>query len=282
MQDLIVGYGYCGRLLAQHLQQAGRSVLVWSRTPPVDDPVDHQVIDLDQDDWAIQQPIDTVYYLAPPQRHGQTDERLARFLARLTDRPKTIIYFGSSGVYGNHHGQWVTEQSSLYLQFDRQQRRYHAEEQLFDYCRGDAINLACLRIAGIYGPGRLPVEKARQQKPVIDPASAPYSNCIYVADLIKIAVELGTTLQGQHRVNVSDGQPNPMGQIQQNVADALKIPRAPTVDYDPYYQAATPMVREFLASSKKIDNHYLTTLCLKLQLTSLMDGINASLLSHHG
>jgi nucleoside-diphosphate-sugar epimerase len=82
-------------------------------------------------------------------------------------------YLSSVGVYGDHGGALVTEQSELRPKSRRARRRRRAEEQWRELAReaaaaagaggaeeaGAALHI--LRLPGIYGPGRGPLEKVR-------------------------------------------------------------------------------------------------------------------------
>ena len=136
MNNLIVGYGYCGYYLAHALLRKGHAVTVCSRTKP--EPsfyypgIDHYYIDVAVKDQKTfeHKKYDVVYYLIPPPRQGKKDLTLSAFLANTRFKTSAIVYFGSTGLYGNHNGQWVTETSDLHLETDRQYRRLDAEQQL--------------------------------------------------------------------------------------------------------------------------------------------------------
>ncbi|BCA94512.1 NAD(P)-dependent oxidoreductase [Legionella antarctica] len=252
MHHLILGYGYCGYYLAQELLNKNQQVTALSRhlNPELKLPrLRHLIHDLNQPlNWTESDTI--IYYLIPPPSQGEKDTFLSQFLSHSVVRAKKIIYFGSSGVYGNHKGEWVNEDSRCFINNSRQLRRLDAEQQWLSYCNQNGMQPILLRIAGVYGPERLPVEAAKNQTPVIEKDKAPYTNHIYVRDLVAISYLLAQCQRPHFLYNIADGDPQPMGTIQQQVAKALGIKPAPYESWEQAWERASPMKREFMQGSK--------------------------------
>lgn len=285
MNHLILGYGYCGFYLAKQLLQQGQSVTAISRELNplfVLEGLKHIATDII--DYCPSQLSDTsdtiVYYMIPPPSHGIDDSLLNAFLQSTSIKPAKVIYFGSSGVYGDHQGKLVNEQTSCHLHYDRQYRRLDAEKQWQDFCQHHAIDCVILRVAGIYGPGRLPIDKAQAQSAIINRNQAPLSNHIYVNDLSHIAVLLALHSKAKGIYNIADNQPKVMGTLQQYVATHLGLPKAPTQSFEQAWQEASPMKREFMRASKQLSIDRLqSTLGKSLQLTPLLIGIQESIIT---
>lgn len=280
MHHLIIGFGYCGYYLARHLTKNGQTVTVLSRHV---DPL-FALKGLKHVCHDIQQPLiwDTpntiVYYLIPP-IGNEADEGLKHFLAQSRLNASKIIYFGSSGVYGNHQGAWVDEFSSCHTDGLRQQRRLDAEKQWINYSQQQSIPAIILRIAGIYGPSRLPIEAAKAQTPIAFPESASFTNHIYVEDLATIAWQLALNVNSTTRFNIADGNPTPLGTLQQQVATMLLFPQAPYTSWEEVWTNASPMKKEFMKASKRLSIQTLHHHLPLLQLTSLAEGVRLSLIS---
>ncbi len=255
MHHLILGYGYCGYYLAQELLKNGQHVTAVSRhlAPELQLPqLTHCSHDLSQPfQWTENNTI--IYYLIPPSPHGDKDSFLSQFLKRNTLQAQKIVYFGASSVYGDHQGAWVNEQSSCIRGHSRQLRRIDAEQQWLAYCKKNNIALLLLRIAGIYGPQRLPIDAAKAQTPIIESNEAPLTNHIYVRDLARISYFLACANTTDSVYNVADGNPQPMGTLQQLVAQRLKVQQAPYESWQQAWDRATPMKREFMQSSKRLN-----------------------------
>lgn len=280
MHHLILGYGYCGYYLAQELLKHNQQVTALSRhlDPELKLPrLEHFTHDLHQPfHWTESDTI--IYYLIPPPSQGETDIFLSQFLSHSVVKAKKIIYFGSSGVYGNHEGDWVNEQSTCFIDNSRQLRRLDAEQQWLSYCNQNSIQPILLRIAGIYGPQRLPIEAAKAQTPIIEKDKAPYTNHIYVKDLAVISYLLAQCRTPHSLYNIADGAPQPMGTIQQQVAKALSIKPAPYESWQNAWERASSMKREFMQGSKRLQIDRLKqSLGSNLSLSSLSDAIQHSL-----
>lgn len=280
MPHLILGYGYCGYYLAKELLSQGESVFAVSRQrkPQWDLPkLNHLTYDLTLPfDWT--QENTTVYYLVPPNEEGEEDNLLTCFLHKAQLQAIKIIYFGSSGVYGNHHGRWVTEESSCIVHSSRQKRRLHAETLWQNYCVQQKIPLILLRIGGIFGPDRLPIAAAKMQTALIERNKAPYINHIYVKDLATIAYLLAQTPTLYTVFNIADGRPQRMGHLQQRVAQLCQYEPAPYEDWSSIWEKASPMKREFMQNAKRLDVQRLKhTLGLRFNFTSLHDALLQSL-----
>jgi len=253
MHHLIIGYGYCGYHLALQLLQQGEAVTAVSRHRDEQfflPKLTHQLIDIAQGiNWSNQ---DTVlYYLAPPLPIGNEDHLLEQFLHHSQLTVRKVIYFGSSAVYGNQQGQWVDEQTPCPISHDRQQRRLHAEQQWQRYCQQADIDCVLLRVAGIYGANRLPIAAARQQAPLLKTEHAPWTNLVYVNDLIHSVIQLAKSV-ANGVFNIADGNPQPMGTLQRLTAQRLNLPAAPQQDWQIILEGASEMKQEFMQANKRL------------------------------
>jgi hypothetical protein len=108
-----------------------------------------------------------VLYTVPPAQTAASDVRLERLLAALEPPPVAFVYVSTTGVYGDRGGEAVDEQTAVAPGTARAERRVAAERLLDSWCRERGVRLAVLRVPGIYGPGRLGVERLRAGMPVI-------------------------------------------------------------------------------------------------------------------
>lgn len=252
IEHVLMGYGYCASFLAKELLAFNLKCLAISRHPlkTTIPGLLHACCDLNDEIPNLEHPY-VLYYFIPPSS-ADKDPLLAHVLNHLKPKPIKIIYLGSSGVYGEHHGQWVNESSECLIKSPRQLARLHAESLVHDFCRQHKIPGTCLRIAGIYGPNRIPMDAAHQQTPVITKTQAPFINHIYVQDLAKILLQLGSHISFNGTLNIADGNPMVMGQMQQMLAQMLDLPLAPEIDFHEIWQQASVMKKEFMSQNKKL------------------------------
>ncbi|HEX6928962.1 MAG TPA: NAD-dependent epimerase/dehydratase family protein, partial [Gammaproteobacteria bacterium] len=209
---------------------------------------------------------------APPPSSGRTDSRLANLLDHLPP-PEALVYLGTTGVYGNHAGGLVDETASLEPVTDRARRRLDSENRVRAWAGEHGVMAAVLRVAGIYGPNRLPLDRLRAGQPVPEPADTGPGNRIHVDDLAAAAIAVA----GQDGAwNVSDGDPMSVADFHDHVADLAGLPRPRRVPLaSPGISAG---MRSFLRESRRIDNRKLLALPgFRLHYANPVDGIKASL-----
>ncbi|WP_322521800.1 NAD-dependent epimerase/dehydratase family protein [Guyparkeria halophila] len=260
---VLVGYGDVARRLAHRLTD---HELVAIGRHPADCPAGHQgrwqsvTIDLDDEDHlpAEATPQGAIWiYLAPPPRRGQTDTRLAKWMAEASNPPSGLIYISTTGVYGDRGGNWVDESTPPAPAHDRGHRRLNAEGQCQRYAQANQIPACTLRVTGIYACDRLPVDKVRQGTPVPAGPEAPWSNRIHAEDLSDILrllidrIETGHPLTGTF--NVSDNQPTPTNVTYRQIAAHFGLPQPPEASLATVLEQASPMAREFLSESRRVD-----------------------------
>ncbi len=218
---------------------------------------------------------DIIYYFAPPPREGKTDPRLAGFLEALGPvHPQRLIYISTSGVYGDCAGAWVDETTPVNPQTARATRRVAAENQLQAWGGPWII----LRAPGIYGPGRLPLDKVRAGEPVLRDEDCGWSNRIHIEDLAGAAVRAATQGTVRTLYNVSDGHPIKMAAYYTAMAQLLDLPAPRQVDWATAQREFSAMRLSFLAESRRVDSSRIRMqLGLKLLYPDLYNGLKASL-----
>jgi len=195
-----------------------------------------------------------VLYTVPPPKQGTDDPRIRAFLAALETRfPSRLVYLSTTGVYGDCSGDWVTEMRPARPRTERARRRWSAEQALRSWSEFSGVPVTVLRVAGIYGPGRLPLERIRRGLPVLREAESPFSNRIHVDDLARacLAAASGDGPGGVY--NASDGRPGTLTGFLRAVADRYGLPPPPEVSRKDAGAALTPELLSFLEESRRID-----------------------------
>ena len=217
-----------------------------------------------------------VFYFAPPPPAGQQDLRMRAFLDTLRGEMsvRRIVYISTSAVYGDCQGAWITETQPLNPATPRGHRRQDAEQQLLAWSRAQATQWIILRVPGIYGPGKLPLERLRKGTPVLREEDSPYTNRIHADDLAAICVAAMHSSIFNTVYNVSDGQPSNMTDYFFRVADAAGLPRPPVVNCEEAQAVLSPGMLSFLQDSRRMDNSkLLRELGIELQYPDLAAGL---------
>lgn len=280
---IILGCGDIGRRVAALWQAGGANVagLVQSElSRNALKSAEIGLLDGDLDDWTSlrQLPINAtlVYYFAPPPRNGRRDTRLRNWLSTLEADalPQRIVLISTTAVYGDSGGDWITEDAPLQPGTDRGCRRLDAETVLQDWSASRGVPVVILRVAGIYGPGRLPRVRLEKGLPVLVEAESGYTNRIHADDLAAICLAAARHGQPGAIYNVSDGQPGTMTQWFNAVADHLSLPRPPTVSRQQAEKMMSEGMLSYLAESRRIDNSkMLNELKIKLAYPDLESGL---------
>jgi len=92
-----------------------------------------------------------------------------------------VGYLSSTGVYGDHNGEWVTENSKILCTDEKSLARINAENEWRLIEQKYNITVDVFRCGGIYGPGRGPLFNKEQER--IDESDKKYVNRILVNDI---------------------------------------------------------------------------------------------------
>ena len=217
--------------------------------------------------------VDLVYHYAPPQLEGSTDTRTAHLLDRLPP-PTRLVYISTSGVYGDHGGAWVDETTPPIPQTDRARRRLDAEQQLLAWGQRHRVDIMIVRVGGIYGPGRLPIDRL-DKVTVICPDEAPYSNRIHADDLAAVCKLVAEKGVAGEIYNATDDDPSTMTDYFYQVADAVGKPRPPCVSMKEAPDRLSPAMLSYVSESRRMRNDKIRALGAQLSYPALKDGLNA-------
>lgn len=163
-----------------------------------------------------------------------------------------VGYLSTTGVYGDHGGNWVTEETDLTPATKRGIARVEAEAAWQSFARDLGLNLSIFRLAGIYGPGRGPFAKVRSGTARRIIKQGQIFSRIHVEDIAQV-VEVAIhrpELSGIY--NVCDDLPVPPEDVIGYAAELLGLPLPPEEDFET--ADMTPMARSFYAESKKVSN----------------------------
>lgn len=265
MTKLIFGCGYLGRRVAKLWRQQGDEVVAVTRSPQKaeelrGDGLTPLVADLTRPDTldAIAQlgGIDTVLFAVGYDRSSKTSIRevyadgLAAVLRVLPPSVRRFFYISSTGVYGQVEGDWVDEESPCRPTREGGQACLAAEQVLLQ--SPFAAQSIILRLAGIYGPDRIPRAKDLQAGAAIPAPSQGFLNLIHVDDAAQIVLLAEQHATPPKMYCVSDGQPVVRADYYAELARLLDAPPPRFIDPPPDSPAA-----QRAGSDKRISNQRL-------------------------
>jgi nucleoside-diphosphate-sugar epimerase len=217
MAKLIFGCGYLGMRVARRWQQAGEQVFAVTRSPErarqiAAAGIEPLVADITAAaQLPVPQHLGTVLFAVGYDRAGGASIHdvyvggLARVLEQLPDAVQKVIYISSTGVYGQVTGVEVDEDSPCQPTREGGKACLAAERLLSGSRCGQRSII--LRLAGIYGPGRIP-RRADQLagRPIEAPAEG-WLNLIHVDDAARIVLLAEEQAPMPRTYVVSDGRP---------------------------------------------------------------------------
>ncbi len=245
MSLLIVGCGYVGRPVAVRWMESGQPVAAITRggaslgtlascgiQPVVVDWLDEHA------SWQLPfQPRQVLVAVPHREDHGHAAQTHVVGLQNLLKRCPQIerlVVLSTTGVYHQHDGGWVDEQSPTEPTRIGPQIALAAERWLAEHCA--AGRATSLRLAGIYGPDRVPLlAKLRAVEPI--PVGSGFLNLIHLDDIVSAVVGLLSAKTAGALYVLSDGRPVERKQF---YLDAARI-----------FQTAAPQFVEAAAESAR-------------------------------
>lgn len=273
--DVVAGVGYVGRRLLSSRPARTRRGL--SRSVGGDDIIQ---LNLDNRDIALVDvpEVYTVTYTVPPARDELDDHRLRRFLDALPTPPRRFVYLSTTGVYGNRDGDRVDETSLVRPASERAQRRVDAERRLVTFCNQHARPLVVLRVPGIYGPGRLGIDRIKDGKPMLQETDANPGNRIHVDDLVSCCNAALDDAVPAGIYNVGDGDERSSTWFANEVARQMGLPSPPTVSRKQAEKTFSARRLSYLGESRRLDlTKMKTILGVEPKYGDAAEGIAASL-----
>lgn len=231
MSHLVIGCGYLGLRVAKCWAAEGRTVYAVAPSARQAAALERQGLrpleaDVTRPETLGRLPVaETVLYAVGFDRRGGASRRelhvdgLRSVLDRLPPKTGRILYTSSTGVYGQTDGQWVDEESPCQPLREAGQAMLAAEQLLRAHPLGDRAVI--LRLAGLYGPGRIPkLADLLAGRPVTSPSEG-YLNLIHVDDAVRAVLAAEVHARVPRIYLVGDGHPVPFREFYRRLADLL-------------------------------------------------------------
>jgi nucleoside-diphosphate-sugar epimerase len=240
---IIFGCGYVGQNLSALLSDTFEIIATHKNTPTIFNiahPLDKRVFDN----------VSHILISIPPIT-GARDLVLSKHLQDLQgiSTLKWIGYLSSTGVYGNHDGKWVNEESALLATDESNLTRINIETR---WLESFPEHTHIFRLAGIYGPGRAPEERIKNgvarriQKP------GCYFSRIHINDICAILCKSMQNPTPGEVLNLADDLPEEPIKVIEYWCDKLQLPYPPLEHFES--ADLSPMLRTFYTNNKKVSN----------------------------
>jgi len=212
----------------------------------------------------------------PPR--GGADPAFDVLKAYIGQMPKLewVGLLSTTGVYGDHGGDWVDETAKLVPGTHRGGERAEQNEAWMDLWRTHGLPVHVFRLAGIYGPGRSALDKIRDgsARRIVKPDQV-FSR-IHVADIAQtLRASFARPAPGT-AYNLADDGPCPPQDVIAHAAHMLGAPVPPDIPFET--ADLSPMARSFYADNKRVRNDRIKTeLGVTLKYPSFREGLQAIL-----
>ena len=183
-----------------------------------------------------------------------------------------VGYLSTTGVYGDHGGAWVDEDTLLTPSTKRGEARTRAEAE---WSQLD-LPLHIFRLAGIYGPGRGPFSKVRSGKARRIIKEGQVFSRTHVEDIAQVLYASIKHPNPGRAYNVCDDDPAPPQDVIAFAAELLGVPVPEAVNIED--AEMSEMARSFYAESKRVRNDRIKNeLGVKLKYPDYRSGLRALL-----
>jgi nucleoside-diphosphate-sugar epimerase len=185
-----------------------------------------------------------------------------------------VGYLGSTGVYGDRGGTWVSEADAVAPTMPRTRRRAAAEERWLQ----SGLPVHVFRLAGIYGPGpgRNPLEAVRagSARRIVKPGQM--FGRVHVDDIVEVLRASIARPASGAVYNVADDEPAPPQDVIAFACALLGVAPPPEVPYDE--AELSPMARSFYADNRRVSNARIKReLGVRLRYPTYREGLRAIL-----
>ncbi|MGA9138374.1 MAG: SDR family oxidoreductase [Methylovirgula sp.] len=276
------GLGYTARdFLARHgamFESIAGTVRSYYAAECLDNPrIQALVFDSERADPAIAEALaqaDVVLISIPP--GVSVDPVLTKFGRQLAapDRPRTILYLSTIGVYGDRGGEWVDETRIPMPKHERSIARSRAEKAWLALAKDERTTVHILRLAGIYGPRRNALTALHERTARRIVKEGQVFNRIHVADISATLAALLAYRGGGEIWNVADDEPAPPQDVIAYAAKLMGIVPPPELDIEMAELSA--LARSFYDENKRASNRKLKeTLGVKLRFPTYREGLAA-------
>ena len=206
---LVVGAGYLGERVARALAVAGKRAVATTRSPERLEALHSRGIEaallelsrVEASEVWIERPASIVYAVAPGAggdaklcfRHGVL--AVARAWRQEGGGPspprRRFVLISSTGVFARTDGAIVDETTTPDPIEERHRFIVEGETALFELSRREGFQPVILRLGGLYGPGRSPIEWMRRpemRERIARGSPNAFTNWIHVDDAVQVVL----------------------------------------------------------------------------------------------
>lgn len=260
MRLLVLGAGFSGRAIAQAFMAAGYAAAGTTRSADKAAAlaacgIEALLYDSETISEALAEAMRQTTHLVQSIAPGKAGDPLFREgmppISDLMPKLQWAGYLSTVGVYGDHQGGWVDEETKIHPVSTRSIERVEAENRWLELSRETGIPVAVLRLGGIYGPGRNALRNVADGTARRLVKKDQVFNRIRVEDIGASALFLA---EGRHGgiFNITDDEPAPPQDVVTEAARLMGAEMPPEVPFET--AELSPMARSFYGENKRVSN----------------------------
>lgn len=255
---LFFGFGFCAKTLAPLLRAHGWQLSATCRDDEKYDLLEAQgVTPLKLANEPIRPAqlagVSHILLSAAPDENGDPALPLLKdALEQLQEKPAWIGYLSTTGVYGDHKGAWVDEDTPPGPVGARGQRRVNAEAAWAALAVQHDLPMHYFRLAGIYGPGRNQLRSLKNGTARrIDKPGQVFSR-IHVDDIAQVLLASINRPNPGRAYTVCDDESAPPQDVVSFAAGLMHTTPPPLLPFDDV--VLSPMAKSFYGENKRLCN----------------------------
>lgn len=254
---LIFGYGYTAKIFSTELITQGYKVVGTTRSFDLGPEQNWGIELIDFDCPNMEEFIrqSTHILICIPPRVDKGDivlEKFGELIKKQRDQIQWIGYLSSTGVYGDHKGEWVDEKTACSPHTLTGITRLKAEQSWLSYAINNQLPLHIFRISGIYGPGRNALERLLHGKKYRIFKKEQVFCRIHVEDLVSVLLASIRFPSPLSIYNISDDEPAASHVVDSYAAFLLHKDPLPLVDVA--NASLSAMEQEFYSNNRRVSN----------------------------
>lgn len=268
---LIFGHGYVAKHLAKRLHSDQIKVFITTRQSIDQQPDYATLINFySQEVSDLIKSSDFILSTAAPQT---TDPILQQHQLALKQFQGTWMgYLSSTGVYGDHEGRWVDENSETNPSHEMGMMRLNAEKAWLRLYHEHLIPLHIFRLTGIYGPGRNAVEAILNGRDYTIYKKNHFFSRIHVDDICQALMHSMRQPTPGEIFNVGDDHPEAANVVYQHAAKLLNREKLKELSLQNFKHQSKLL--NFYQDNKKVSCQKIkTTLHLEWTFPSYIEGL---------
>ena len=216
--------------------------------------------------------IDHILISTPPINGIDLNLKYLGDVIKNSKKIKWITYLSATSVYGDHKGEWVTEESKTKPTSANGLDRLKAETAWCEIGMRFKLPLQVFRLAGIYSKDNNILKRLKIGNTQIIDKKNHFFSRIHVEDIANILFKSLINFKKNQIYNICDDKPASQSEVASYGAELLKLKKPNPIRLD---EVESVMLKNFYKDSKKVDNKKMKTFFnYSLKFPTYVEGLN--------